>query len=103
MFEWLGQKLAALWRAFVPFFVGFMLAIVVFQYIHLMDENDRTKERLPEVREYDAQQLPPGAVNLRGLGNRWILFEMEVNHEKKTFLFRRGYTRDQPDVLTQVK
>ena len=99
MFAWLQS----IGRGILPFCLGVMLAGVVLQWSHMQDQVNLMKERLPEVLEHDAQQLPPGAINLRGLGNRWILFEMEVHNDKKTFLFRRGHYRDQPDILTQIK
>ena len=96
MFEWLKQKT-------VPFILGIMITTVTFGYIIHVDQQDRLKERLPEVYECDVQQLPPNATNLRALGNRWLLFDMEIKGEMKTFMFRRGCYRDQADILTQIK
>lgn len=113
MFQWLRQKFiaffAALCRAFLPFMAGVMVTLVATTYAHMQAQQDRLVERLPEVRECDAQQLPPNATNLRSLGNGWLLFDMDVNGDKKTFIYRRGYksgqygTQDQPDVFTQIK
>jgi hypothetical protein len=94
------------WRKLYYWFVGFvfgmMMTCTLFVYARHSDETNALKERLPEVREIDAQQLPPGAKNLRGLGNRWILFEMDVEGKPQKFIFRRGQWRDQPDVLVHV-
>ncbi len=91
-----------LYHGFWGFLVGSMLMCCLFTYTHGQSEADRLREQLPEVREVDAKQLPPGARNLKGLGNRWILFEMEVDGKPQKFIFRRAYYRDQPDILVHV-
>jgi hypothetical protein len=100
------ENIMTFWQKFGYFARGFWFGLLttccLFMWVRWGEQVDHMKERLPEVREYDAQQLPPGAKNLRGLGNRWIEFEMDVEGHPKTFIFRRGFG-SQADIMIQVK
>lgn len=49
--------------------------------------------------------LPPGATNVKELGNEWYTFELEVNGQKRNFLYHwwNGSHGEQGTCLTELK
>ncbi len=101
-----------MWDSIKKYLIGagiaFLLMFGVATYLSLTSENEKLKEAQPNILVEDVEALPPGATNLKGLGNRWIIFDLEVGGQKKTFLFKKGsWDRNAKgfhvDTITQIK
>jgi len=93
MITWIRQRMN-------PFFFGLLFASVAWislgLYLVVQEHKARFNNCLPGVQEIDIQSLPPNAKNVTGLGNGWIIFELDVHGQNKVFIFKR------PHSITQV-
>ena len=67
---------------------GFSLgtSCILFLQVHQLQQ-----ERVPGVTEAEIQNMPPGAVNFKGLGNGWITFDLDnkTYYRKGTMIFAK--------------
>jgi hypothetical protein len=80
----------------VKFLAGLILGLILTVSVHTYFVSKASQERMPGVTEEDVQQLPPGAKNLKSLGNRWLTFEME---DKTYYMHRASSTNLAPMIF----